>query len=193
MEPIIIEKRCIHCQANLPNKAEFCPVCGKPVQETVSGLVINAPYTHCSHCKSKLEPEALFCHICGLAVEEMKPEATYSNDEQLIKDEGQEDFVLEADEPNHYPTLRLISTLFRLIGVLTIIAGILVGITWATLGGLESWALIITIMGTTLIGIVASVLYFALAESMCLIIDIEENQQIQIALLEELAERYSNQ
>lgn len=53
-------KKCKYCAAELPEKALFCPACGKPVS-SAEALI-------CPECQEKNSPEANFCKQCGTAL-----------------------------------------------------------------------------------------------------------------------------
>lgn len=189
MQQLDIASRGVHCGVILPPGAVFCPVCGEKVTETTLSEYVEATFTHCSRCKNRLEPEAKFCLHCGLAVEEMNPVDTNPAEEEDVSELSEDDEIEFGSERNAYPTLRLISTVFWVIGVFIILVGILGGIGWAILARLESWGMVIAVLGSIILAIVISLLYFAISESLRLIMDIEENQHIQVELLEKLVER----
>jgi hypothetical protein len=51
-----LQATCPSCGARCPEKASFCPSCGRPLVRS------------CAHCQASLQGEARFCHACGQAV-----------------------------------------------------------------------------------------------------------------------------
>jgi cytochrome bd-type quinol oxidase subunit 2 len=51
-----LQAACPFCGARSPEKASFCPSCGRSLIRT------------CARCHAPLESEARFCHACGQAV-----------------------------------------------------------------------------------------------------------------------------
>lgn len=184
-------RSCEICGSDLPVKASFCPVCGiavnAPNLEPVIAVVDN-PYTHCSRCGASLIPEATFCASCGLAVENMNPQGTSpmktETDEQGIDDEDPASDEVESIERT-YPALGVISTVFRVLGVLIIFFSIVGSVVWLAMTRVELTTILI-VLGSIILGVMIGCIFFALAESIRLMVDIEQNQRFQLETLEEI-------
>jgi predicted amidophosphoribosyltransferase len=67
-------KGCLYCGLQLPDTADFCPECGRPIEEAiriVSGVqkrkTIKAK--RCLYCALQLPDTADFCPECGMPIE----------------------------------------------------------------------------------------------------------------------------
>ena len=123
----------------------------------------------CTNCAAPLEPGTKFCGSCGGVVETPATPAVSS---------------AEAPKPlpialrgGRYPALRIISLLLKILAVLTVIGGVISGLSAASLPnslgiGAAGSAIAFVIM---VAGLCYALFLWASAEMIRVLIDIEEN------------------
>jgi len=67
-------KSCLYCSLQLPETADFCPQCGRPIEDAIrveSGVKISRTHMAkgCLYCSLQLPETADFCPQCGRPIE----------------------------------------------------------------------------------------------------------------------------
>ena len=120
-------KGCLYCGLQLPETAEFCPECGRPIEDAIrveSGVKIWRTHMAkgCLYCGLQLPEAAEFCPECGRPIErgfEIRPiqeaefdclrEEMKGKDDLLRQKEFYYDFsgprahMEEYEHPGNYP------------------------------------------------------------------------------------------
>jgi predicted amidophosphoribosyltransferase len=107
------KKYCLYCGLHLPDSADFCPECGRSIEEAIrveSEAKIRSAIiaTGCLYCGLHLPDSAVFCPECGRPIErslEIHPiqgsEIDYLYREMKGKDtpKRQQGFYYDANDP----------------------------------------------------------------------------------------------
>jgi len=71
-----IAKGCLYCGLRLPEHAEFCPECGRPLEEDVNRadheqMRMTTHVKECLYCGLRLSDRVDFCPKCGRKLKEV--------------------------------------------------------------------------------------------------------------------------
>ena len=82
-----IAKGCLYCGLRLPEQADFCPECGRPLEEVVIRFESDVKKTRttiakgCLYCGLQLPESVDFCPDCGRPIERGRlPHANQGSD-----------------------------------------------------------------------------------------------------------------
>lgn len=120
----------------------------------------NEDVYYCTDCGGRLTPEDKVCPHCGADTSEFIDEET------------------AARFAEKYPALRTISTLFKALAVINALGTLIL-----VLSLLSSYASPIAVIGTLWFGVLSTVLFLAVGESIKVAIDIEHATRTIVELL----------
>ena len=103
-----IAKGCLHCGHRLPEHADFCPECGRPVEVIIRSdrevKMTRTTFTYgCLHCGLRLPESVDFCPECGRPIERgLIPHATKESNAKYPEKEieGKNDLVRQEEAPS---------------------------------------------------------------------------------------------
>lgn len=171
---------CLSCGKPYKTGARFCPNCGRAIEfESWTSHSESETQLLCSECHTPLQPEAFYCLNCGKAVSEM-PDGGIVVIPPEPPDDG-DDFPHRS-----YGTLNFLSILLWVAGILIILLGLMAGIGAANTINLEGLVAFVVIAGGIVFSTGIAVIFFAAAEFIRLLIDMEDNQRWQIKALAEI-------
>ena len=72
----IIASRCLYCGLELPDTPDFCPHCGRPIEDAIrvkhevqTSRITKASVRGCLYCGLTLSDTTKFCPDCGRSIE----------------------------------------------------------------------------------------------------------------------------
>jgi len=133
-----IAKGCLYCGLRLPEHAEFCPECGRPLEVAIRvdsdvKMMRTIAVKGCLYCGLRLPDSADFCPECGRPLEKgyvtcatQKPDADCLHMEIEGKDDlaQQHEASSDCSDPHAHETTRMRDEHedVNLIGALTMVA-----------------------------------------------------------------------
>jgi rRNA maturation endonuclease Nob1 len=99
-----IVKGCLYCGLRLPEDADFCPECGRPLEVAIRvdsevNMMRTISAKGCLYCGLRLPEDADFCPECGRPLERVRiPHVTQESDADCpdAEIEGKDDLALHA-------------------------------------------------------------------------------------------------
>jgi hypothetical protein len=115
-----IANGCLHCGHRLPEHADFCPECGRPVEVVIRfDRGVKVPRTTitngCLYCGLQLPDNVDFCPECDRPIERGRiPHATQESEAKCHKEiEGKDDLARQqeasSNDSDHFRVRQLVA------------------------------------------------------------------------------------
>jgi DNA-directed RNA polymerase subunit RPC12/RpoP len=190
---------CSDCGAEVNVDAIYCHICGTRFDEDEKDEPESGSIS-CTRCNFLVSGGFQFCPNCGFAIaiddtlklisadiglnelpSSEKLDGDYHQDGSHFDEENLD---YESSNKQRYPALRTIATSYRIVAWLIIFFSLISAV--GLIVNFEGLTAFLFSFGAVLFGAIISLTLFALAESIDVILDIEENQRIQVGLFENL-------
>ena len=104
----MVKKYCLYCRLQFPDSADFCPQCGRPIEDAIRVEILHFAQDDivslrrttiangCLYCKLQLPDSADFCPQCGRPIErgfEIRPIQDCEFDNLRKEMKGKDDLI----------------------------------------------------------------------------------------------------